>query len=460
MKIILKAFLLLVALTVVMPVLLTVFNNINQELVTSEVDYAEFIREVRTGQVTSVNIAGVTVNGVRSDNTRFNTTIPMIGDDQLMDDLFNNGVEIRASEPERQSLWTQLLVASFPILIIVTLIMIIRKVFFFKLQMRDEDVNQKGIITDEAIIENSTTTKELINDKLVFYGQAYEEIVSGDVEKSLWAICFANSKDEESTKRLYIKKRASYLNEIFLRDKDGDQIEALIEEEKSISQEGNEREIFIKIAENEACKIEAEERQRKKKNQEILKILRPFSEIFFSILFIFFISSFVIITITDSIILRWVYLSITILSVYQFIKISNIKLWKFLAAVFLVYQSYASDIFDIREKTVVFFNNGGIDNAVTEFIRSPEQAITSYNLTQFEALSCDNVSRHEGENLINVFGRRTEIIRIYDGEQVSRTSTELVCNATSFLSSGGGETDLQVKYSLINGEVFLEIKHL
>jgi ATP-dependent Zn protease len=81
---------------VIAAVLLTVFNNINQEPVTSQVNYSDFIREVRSGQVTSVNIAGVTVNGVRSDNTRFNTTIPMIGDDQLMDDLFNNGVEIRA----------------------------------------------------------------------------------------------------------------------------------------------------------------------------------------------------------------------------------------------------------------------------------------------------------------------------------------------------------------------------
>jgi hypothetical protein len=79
---------------VIAAVLLTVFNNINQEPVTSQVNYSDFIREVRSGQVTSVNIAGVTVNGVRSDNTRFNTTIPMIGDDQLMDDLFNNGVGV------------------------------------------------------------------------------------------------------------------------------------------------------------------------------------------------------------------------------------------------------------------------------------------------------------------------------------------------------------------------------
>jgi cell division protease FtsH len=123
---------------VIAAVLLTVFNNINQEPVTTQVNYSDFIREVRTGQVTSVNIAGVTVNGVRSDNTRFTTTIPMIGDDQLMVDLFNNGVDIRASEPERQSLWTQLLVASFPILIIIALF------FFFMRQMQGGGAGGKG----------------------------------------------------------------------------------------------------------------------------------------------------------------------------------------------------------------------------------------------------------------------------------------------------------------------------
>lgn len=123
---------------VIAAVLLTVFNNINQEPVTSQSNYSDFIREVRSGQVTSVNIAGVTVNGVRSDNSRFNTTIPMIGDDQLMDDLFSNGVEIRASEPERQSLWTQLLVASFPILIIIGLF------FFFMRQMQGGGAGGKG----------------------------------------------------------------------------------------------------------------------------------------------------------------------------------------------------------------------------------------------------------------------------------------------------------------------------
>ncbi|MGM0633577.1 MAG: ATP-dependent zinc metalloprotease FtsH [Pseudomonadota bacterium] len=123
---------------VIAAVLLTVFNNINQETTTSQVSYSEFITEVRSGEVRSVNIAGTNVTGLRGDNTRFTTTIPQVGDPHLMDDLFENDVEIVASEPERQSIWTQLLVASFPILIIIALFL------FFMRQMQGGAGGGKG----------------------------------------------------------------------------------------------------------------------------------------------------------------------------------------------------------------------------------------------------------------------------------------------------------------------------
>jgi cell division protease FtsH len=123
---------------VIAAVLLTVFNNINQDTGVSPVTYSEFVREVRAGQVKSVVIAGISVSGRRSDNSQFTTTIPMIGDPQLMDDLFNHGVEIVGSEPERQSIWQQLLVASFPILIIIGLF------FFFMRQMQGGGAGGKG----------------------------------------------------------------------------------------------------------------------------------------------------------------------------------------------------------------------------------------------------------------------------------------------------------------------------
>ncbi len=123
---------------VIAAVLLTGCNNINQETTSSSVTYSDFVKEVRAGQVRSVTIAGISVSGRRMDNTQFTTTIPMIGDAQLMDDLFENGVEIVGSEPERQSIWTQLLVASFPILIIIGLF------FFFMRQMQGGGAGGKG----------------------------------------------------------------------------------------------------------------------------------------------------------------------------------------------------------------------------------------------------------------------------------------------------------------------------
>ncbi|MCB1670614.1 MAG: ATP-dependent metallopeptidase FtsH/Yme1/Tma family protein, partial [Pseudomonadales bacterium] len=119
-------------------VLLMVFNSINHETRDESLTYSTFIREVRSGQVTMVDIAGLDINGIRSDNSRFKTTMPMIGDPQLMNDLWENDVEIRASAPEQQSIWSQLLVASFPILIIIALF------FFFMRQMQGGGAGGKG----------------------------------------------------------------------------------------------------------------------------------------------------------------------------------------------------------------------------------------------------------------------------------------------------------------------------
>ena len=81
-------------------VLLTVFNNINREPREDNINYSEFVRDVQSGRVSVVELAGINISGVRKDNTQFRSIMPLIGDDQLMDDLFENGVEIIANEPE------------------------------------------------------------------------------------------------------------------------------------------------------------------------------------------------------------------------------------------------------------------------------------------------------------------------------------------------------------------------
>ena len=119
-------------------VLLTVFNNINQGTSEETINYSDFIREVNSGRVEAVEFSGINLTGVRSDNSRFRTTLPSIGDDRLLDDLLENGVEVIGREPERQSIWAQLLVAGFPVLIIIALF------FFFMRQMQGGGVGGKG----------------------------------------------------------------------------------------------------------------------------------------------------------------------------------------------------------------------------------------------------------------------------------------------------------------------------
>ncbi len=119
-------------------VLLTVFNNINQETREDRLIYSEFLEEVRLGRVEEVQLAGINITGVRRDQTVFRSVMPLIGDDALIDELLEYGVAVDAVEPEQQSIWTQLLVASFPILIIIALF------FFFMRQMQGGGAGGKG----------------------------------------------------------------------------------------------------------------------------------------------------------------------------------------------------------------------------------------------------------------------------------------------------------------------------
>ena len=123
---------------IIAAVLLTVFNNFNQPTNAEQLDYSDFISEVQQGNVTEVTISGVKIVGLKSNGTTFNTIRPYIEDPKLIDDLLSHNVRLRGQEPEQQSIWTQLLVASFPILIIIAVFM------FFMRQMQGGGVGGKG----------------------------------------------------------------------------------------------------------------------------------------------------------------------------------------------------------------------------------------------------------------------------------------------------------------------------
>src|SRR5690554_448330 len=115
---------------IIAAVLLTVFNNFNPQTASQQMSYSDFVSLVENGQVQRVTIDGLTIEGERQDGTRFETIRPNVHDPDLMPSLIHNQVTVIGREPERQSIWTQLLVASFPILVIIAVFM------FFMRQMQ------------------------------------------------------------------------------------------------------------------------------------------------------------------------------------------------------------------------------------------------------------------------------------------------------------------------------------
>ncbi len=103
---------------VIAAVLLTVFNNFSVDSSPQTMSYSQFVQQVQKDQVRSVTIEGYTINGERDDGTQFQTIRPAAQDPKLMDDLLAHNVTVVGQKPEEQSLWTRLLIASFPILLI------------------------------------------------------------------------------------------------------------------------------------------------------------------------------------------------------------------------------------------------------------------------------------------------------------------------------------------------------
>lgn len=115
---------------VIAAVLLSVFNNFNMKGATEQVGYSQLIEEVQQDKVKKVVVDGLTISSERYDGSKFETIRPMMEDPKLIDDLLQHNVEVEGRKPEQQSVWTQLLVASFPILIIIAVFM------FFMRQMQ------------------------------------------------------------------------------------------------------------------------------------------------------------------------------------------------------------------------------------------------------------------------------------------------------------------------------------
>ncbi len=112
-------------------------NNFSLSSDTQSLNYSDFIQQVKDNKVDSITVEGLNITGKRKDGSYFKTIRPLIEDRGLMGDLLNSNVTIKAELPQQQSIWTQLLVAGFPILLIIG-------VFIFLMRQMQGGAGGKG----------------------------------------------------------------------------------------------------------------------------------------------------------------------------------------------------------------------------------------------------------------------------------------------------------------------------
>lgn len=120
----------LVVWLVLAAILLSVFNSFTPQAEEQELGYSQFLQEVQNDRVAKVETQQLLILGERKDGSTFRTVRPNITDPGLMADLVNHNVEIVGKEAESPNIFTQLLVAAFPILLILAIFV------FFMRQMQ------------------------------------------------------------------------------------------------------------------------------------------------------------------------------------------------------------------------------------------------------------------------------------------------------------------------------------
>ncbi|HIB75122.1 MAG TPA: ATP-dependent metallopeptidase FtsH/Yme1/Tma family protein [Gammaproteobacteria bacterium] len=110
----------------------TVFSNFSSDSKQEVISYSEFLAQVESDQVLSVEFLNdnYTINGKTVNGKNFETVKPPFLQDDLSEILRDHRVSVIGEKPEQQSILKQLLVASFPILIILAVFI------FFMRQMQ------------------------------------------------------------------------------------------------------------------------------------------------------------------------------------------------------------------------------------------------------------------------------------------------------------------------------------
>ena len=86
-----------------------------------QIEYSQFIQQVKAGEISSLNIkgspVGYEIQGERSDKTTFQTNAPL--DDNLVSTLIDNKVRFKVTPEEKPGFLTNLLMSTLPLVILI-----------------------------------------------------------------------------------------------------------------------------------------------------------------------------------------------------------------------------------------------------------------------------------------------------------------------------------------------------
>ncbi|MGB0213755.1 ATP-dependent metallopeptidase FtsH/Yme1/Tma family protein, partial [Algiphilus sp.] len=105
---------------VILVVMMSVFNSFSdRSQAAPQLNYSEFLNQVKQNNVESVTIEGQTIRGDMRNGQSFSTTSPETDNSAMIGTLLENNVRVIGKEPEGTPLLMTLLINSFPILLLI-----------------------------------------------------------------------------------------------------------------------------------------------------------------------------------------------------------------------------------------------------------------------------------------------------------------------------------------------------
>ena len=105
---------------VIAVVLMSVFNSFGPRTSPSQqLTYSQFLEEVKQGRVAHVSIDGRSISGRTSTGEKFMTYSPETDNKAMIGTLLDNRVDVEGRPPEQQSVWMQIFISWFPMLLLI-----------------------------------------------------------------------------------------------------------------------------------------------------------------------------------------------------------------------------------------------------------------------------------------------------------------------------------------------------